>query len=345
MHGVGHEIFDAVARHHQWQYVVVPEQRDPDPAFPTVQFPNPEEKGALTLAMRTADLHGLSLVLASDPDADRFSVAVKIDGSWRQLTGNEIGFLFAQYVISETPKQDLHKTYLVNSTVSSQILAVMAEKEGFHFQDTLTGFKWIGNKAIDLKNQGFLVPFGYEEAIGFMFDIVNDKDGISAAVMFLQMYSKWFMDESPADRLAKGYEKYGYCKECNGYYKVDVAKVAEIFNRFRDTYEGNQPKTLGPFTVTYWRDLTLGYESSTPDNKSVLPQDAKSQMITGVMREQREEGAGEGEGVKTVRFTIRGSGTEPKLKLYIEGSGPSESLALAVASQCWTVLSTCLQLS
>lgn len=360
MHGVGYEIFDQLARHNGWDYIVVPQQRDPDPAFPTVQFPNPEEKGALLLAMQTADEHNIPLVLASDPDADRFSVAVKVPGrdsgqEWRQLTGNELGFLFAQYVISQTAHQDLPRTALVSSTVSSQILAVMARREGFNFHETLTGFKWIGNKAIDLKKQGFLVPFGYEEAIGFMFDVVNDKDGISAAVVFTQMYRDWFLGNGPGsetvvDRLRAGYQKYRHCSERNGYYRVAVRDVPQIFQRFRDSYHGDMPKYLGPFVVEYWRDLTLGYESSTVDHQSILPCDPTSQMITGVLRKEKEMGDKETEGSRTsgsltasARFTCRGSGTEPKLKVYVEGYGDSDEEACAVANLAWDTLAVCLQ--
>lgn len=332
MHGIGQEIFDKVLTlFTNVKAIPVPEQQHPDPKFPTVSFPNPEEKGALDLAVETAERNNVSLVVANDPDADRFSVAVKVDGKWQQLTGNEIGFLFGQYVIEKTPQDQLKDTYLVCSTVSSQIFSVMAEKEGFHFQDTLTGFKWIGNKSIDLQNAGYKVPFGYEEAIGYMFGLVNDKDGISAAVMWLQLYSSWFrnLGITPVDKLIQGYEKYGYSKEHNGYYKLDdLSKTAKIFAEIRNSFEGDKPESVGQFKVTYWRDLTLGYESSTEDFKSILPLDPSSQMITAVFTHNKD----------TVRFTCRGSGTEPKLKVYIEGKSPDEANAKWLAEQCWETL-------
>lgn len=334
VHGVGLEIFEkALAKFTNVQMKVVKKQQSPDPNFSTVSFPNPEEKGALDLAIKLAEESGVSLVVANDPDADRFSIAIKANGKWQQLTGNEIGFLFAQYIIEQTPKDELKNTWLVNSTVSSQILESMAKIDKFNFQDTLTGFKWIGNKAIDLKNEGYRVPFGYEEAIGFMFDLVNDKDGISAAVIWLQLYQKWFSDGllTPLDKLQQGYKKYGYFKECNGYYKLDdLAKTPQIFTEIRNSFSGHYPDTIGDFKVVYWRDLTLGYESTTKDFKSILPADPSSQMITAILESNQQH----------VRFTCRGSGTEPKLKIYIEGRGNSENEAVGIAKECWQILKT-----
>lgn len=328
VHGVGLEIVTkVVGQFSSPEWAVVEEQARPDPTFPTVVFPNPEEKGALDLATRRADALGYKLVLATDPDADRFSVAIKTD-RWVQLTGNEIGFLFAMWVIEQAP--NLANTYLVNSTVSSQVLAAMAAKDGFHFQDTLTGFKWIGNKAINLKQQGYAVPFGYEEAIGYMFDVVNDKDGVSAMAVFLQLYEKWFTGgASPLDKLAQGYERYGWFKEANGYYKLDdVSKTKLIFGEVRALFEGDAPTKVGPFDVEAWRDLTVGYDSTTPGGVPLLPVDPKSHMITAVLL----DGSGK------VRFTCRGSGTEPKLKVYIEGVGLTEAGAQLLARRCWEVL-------
>lgn len=344
MHGIGREIFDKIMKEFIFtegaKVIIAKEQSEPDPKFTTVKFPNPEEKGALDLAINKAESLGLNLVVATDPDADRFSVAIKAkqNDTWRQLTGNEIGFLFAMYVIEELTSQDqLPKTYLLNSTVSSQILASMAEYHGFNFKDTLTGFKWIGNKAVDLKKEGYHVPFGYEEAIGFMFDVVNDKDGISAVSIWLQLYEKWFSKgENVVDKLEEGYRKYGWFKECNGYYKLNnLSKTAEIFEHgVRGSFSGrNYPDKIGPLKVVAWRDLTIGYDSSTKDNVPSLPIDALSQMITGIV--QLEDSKLD----EVARFTCRGSGTEPKLKVYIEGkSNSSEEQATKLARLCWNTL-------
>lgn len=338
MHGIGLEIFSKIFKQFdapQEDVDVVPQQETPDPKFPSVPFPNPEEKGALDLAIARAEAQGMALVVANDPDADRFSVAIKRrNGHWQQLTGNEIGILFAAYVVEErTKKEDLSHTWLLNSTVSSQLLRLLAETAGCHFQDTLTGFKWIGNKAIDLKKEGESVPFGYEEAIGYMFSVVNDKDGVSAAAVWLQLYELWFGDgqQDAIEKLEQIYQKYGWFKECNGYYKLDTLKTPGIFQAIRDSFPGDAPTTLGDFNVSEWRDLTVGYELSTADHKPVLPVDPLSQMITAVLQPPHSN--------EQVRFTCRGSGTEPKLKVYIEGrSNGSEKKAQKIARDCWNTL-------
>ncbi|OBA22595.1 Phosphoglucomutase/phosphomannomutase [Metschnikowia bicuspidata var. bicuspidata NRRL YB-4993] len=344
MHGVGGEIFGRVCGEMGVRFDTVREQADPDPDFPTVRFPNPEEHGALDLAMARAQAQGLRLVVATDPDADRFAVAVQTRaGAWRQLTGNEVGTLFAAYVVEELVRKDqLARTCLVCSTVSSQMLRAMAAAAGCRFQDTLTGFKWIGNEAIALKAAGYAVPFGYEEAIGYMFLLVNDKDGISACVVWMRLYERWFASGStdPLEKLERLYATYGWFKECNGYYKLDdVATTARIFDgQIRASYDAtcDYPRTLGAFSVLEWRDLTVGFDSSTPDRRPVLPTDASAQMITAVLRLAGAPGEPDGD---TVRFTCRGSGTEPKLKVYIEGlSRASGERALALARKCWDTL-------
>ncbi|CAK7891998.1 phosphoribomutase [[Candida] anglica] len=345
VHGVGLDIFAKMYRQFfdsKDGFSVALEQAYPDPDFPTVSFPNPEEKGALDIAMQQADKLNRNLVVANDPDADRFSVAVKSSttGTWKQLTGNEIGFLFAMWTIEQTPKYDLEKTYLVNSTVSSQVLKSMADYHGFHFEDTLTGFKWIGNRAIELKKAGWKVPFGYEEAIGYMFGSVNDKDGIAASAIWLQLYQKWFANnqgKSALDKLVEGYERYGWFKECNGYYKLDdLSKTAKIFQTdIRQSFDGDFPNNIGDLEVISWRDLTIGYDSTTKSHKPKLPTDAKSQMITATVRPK------DGSKDESIRFTCRGSGTEPKLKVYIEAkSNLGEERATELARYCWDTLKT-----
>ena len=172
LHGVGFEIFERIASEvlglvEGRDYWCVSEHKQPDPAFPTVSFPNPEEAGALDLAIALADKNGISFVLGNDPDADRFSAAVKHQGKWRQLTGNEIGFLFAQFVWEKYQKESSefkleNPLALINSTVSSQMIKKLAGVEKFHYEDTLTGFKWLGNRARQLESSGYYVPFAYE---------------------------------------------------------------------------------------------------------------------------------------------------------------------------------------
>ena len=338
MHGVGYQFVEKLLKGvtPNENFVKVDGQCSPNPDFPTVKFPNPEENGALTLATETADKHNVNLVLANDPDADRFTAAFKSskENKWIQLSGNEIGILFADYVISLQDPSKLDKLYILNSTVSSQFIGSMAKKLGFNFKDTLTGFKWIGNEAIDLENQGFQVPFAYEEAIGFMFKTVHDKDGMAALLMFLQLYQKLIKEGlDPVAKLEQLYEKFGYFKQYNGYYITEKPNtIKDIFDNVIRSNDSSipYPKTLGNFSVIEWRDLTIGYDSTTEDNKPKLFVDPTSQMITCTLATGAEN--------ESIRFTARGSGTEPKLKVYIEAQASNEVRSLQLAEQVWVLL-------
>ncbi|KAK6363209.1 Phosphoglucomutase-3 [Orbilia blumenaviensis] len=325
MHGVGLEPAKQVVRILGVEdgVVVVEEQAKPDPDFPTVKFPNPEEKGALDLAMATADKHDITIVLANDPDADRFAAAEKVDGKWQILTGNQLGVLFASHMIS-TSSLPTSEVALLSSAVSTQMLAAMGQIDGFHHEETLTGFKWLGNIAQQITARGtHKAVYAFEEAIGYMFsDVVHDKDGIAALSVFITMLKKWTAEgTTPAGKLQQLYEKYGFFESCNGYVvspSPDVTK--RVFDGIRKLGDGSgkkYPGSLGEKEITYWRDLTEGYDSATTNGVPVLPVDKSSQMITV--------------GMDGVRFTIRGSGTEPKIKYYVEAKASGKEEAAKAA--------------
>ncbi|KAF8250127.1 hypothetical protein K440DRAFT_648917 [Wilcoxina mikolae CBS 423.85] len=302
--------------------VVVKEQAQPDPTFPTVRFPNPEEHSALDIAISTADAASIPFVLATDPDADRFAAAQKLaSGRWRILTGNELGILFAAqtldaYRLKAAPLDKLNKLCMLCSTVSSQMLKTMAAVEGFYFEETLTGFKWLGTRALELQTAGYDAVYAFEEAIGYMFSpVVYDKDGISAASVFITMAREWASQGlTPYDKLQQLYKKYGYFQSANSYFiSKSPALTKQVFAEIRAL--GNpHPKKLGERKVLWWRDLTAGFDSATADGKPTLPVSKSSQMITAEL-----EGG--------VRLTIRGSGTEPKIKMYIECKAETEEAA------------------
>lgn len=287
---------------------VVDQQAQPDPDFPTVKYPNPEEKGALDLAMSTADEKSISLIMANDPDADRFAVAEKVTDDWHQFTGDQVGVLLAYWTFSSISWQLTTDDIMLTTAVSSQMLSYMAEAEGFKVRETLTGFKWLGNVAQDLKEQGRRVHFAYEEALGYMFpSIVSDKDGITASVMFLSACSSW---GSPWAQLQKLYEKYGYFETTNTYWRSpNTQKTQSVFEAVRNL-EQPFPSHVGYRRVIRWRDLTNGYDSATEQNIPDLPTSATTQMITCWL-----DGSDSDDGI---RFTVRASGTEPKIKLYLE---------------------------
>jgi phosphoglucomutase len=301
---------------------VVQEQAHPDPNFPGLPFPNPEEKGSLDMAIWSADRHGVSFVLASDPDADRLAVVEKVDGNWYQYSGNELGILLASHIL-DNYDGDRKKLVMLASTVSSSMLATMAHKEGFVFEETLTGFKWMGNKALQLYDQGYAPRFAFEESLGYMIGaVVPDKDGIAAAAVFLGAAATWRKEKnmSPYEVLQHLYKKYGHFVDANTYaISPSPETTKSVFETIRAIGEPH-PKKLGSRKIHRWRDLTNGWDSATRDHKPVLPVDPTSQMLTAEL----ESGILD---VCKIRVTIRGSGTEPKIKIYIEAHAKQRETA------------------
>ena len=319
LHGVGLPFMRQVAKvipGYSWSMREVATQAKPDPEFPTVPFPNPEEKGALDLAKIEAKRTGCTFILANDPDADRFAVAERLEnGEWHQFTGNQVGVLLASHVL-ETYPGDKTKLAMLASTVSSRMLAVMADKEGFHFQETLTGFKWLGNVAQDLQRKGYDTVYAYEEALGYMFSsVVWDKDGIVTAAVFLKACLEWSRQGlTPWTKLQELYVKHGYFEDANTYLISPSPAITNVvFEKVRGMNNGHCPERVGKRNIRRWRDLTIGYDSGTTDNRPDLPVDASAQMITCEL--------------DGVVFTARGSGTEPKIKLYIEGKADTSQEA------------------
>lgn len=328
MHGVGKHIFDKIMKEiglvDTVDYITAEKQAYPDPAFPTAPFPNPEEHGALDVAIGLAKDEGIDLIVSTDPDADRFSMAFKQkDGTFRQLTGDEIGYLFAYYM-HQTDQSDKTKAGMVTSTVSSGLLKRLCDIEKRPFQEVLTGFKWIGNaaakKAVDEDDDTHII-FGYEEAIGYMFpSLLFDKDGISAAVVLLQLYK--FFNQDLESVLKEMFTKYGYFKQNNGYFVGTPEEQASSFKIMRGwlnteyVEKKQQDKTKickfgDHFVIKSFRDLTKAVQF-TDEGESIdcdLPTGG-GDMITFWFKTEDNK--------NELRATIRGSGTEPKLKIYIE---------------------------
>ncbi|KAL8713887.1 MAG: hypothetical protein Q9220_002033 [cf. Caloplaca sp. 1 TL-2023] len=310
MHGVGFSYMVSAAdvAGMKGSMITVREQVQPDPNFPTVRYPNPEEKGALDLAIQTANKYNVSLILANDPDADRFAAAEKVDNVWHQFTGDQMGALLADWTVSSLSSPVTADDVLLTSAVSSEMLKFMAKAKGFSVVETLTGFKWLGNVARQLQESGKRVHFAYEEALGYMFpELVHDKDGIAAAVIFLQASASW---GSPWAKLQHLYGEYGYFNTVNTYWRSpNLQKTQAAFERVRSLGQP-YPDLVGSRRVIRWRDLTKGYDSSTEKNVPDLPASASTQMITCWL-----DGQGSDDGI---RFTVRASGTEPKIKIYLE---------------------------
>jgi len=307
-------------------YVPVEEQQQPDPEFPTVRFPNPEEKGALDLALKTANREGASYVLSQDPDSDRFSAAEKgTNGEWTTFTGDQLGVIFGHRALElyKATGKPVDKLAMVASTVSSKMLQAVAKTEGFRFVECLTGFKFIGNTALDLVKQGYEVPFGYEEAIGFMFGSeIRDKDGIAATVSFAEIVTALHSEGKTVQaHLQELYDRYGYFQTSNSYFIcTDPSTVDMIFARIRSwnadehaSPSPSYPLEIANLTVTSVVDLTIGYDSTNPPTyKPSLP------LSSGHMIQLSAENKTDG---TRIVLTTRTSGTEPKIKYYLEGCG------------------------
>jgi len=297
MHGVGRDVLLAAFGRAGFPAPnVVVEQGEPDPDFPTVAFPNPEEPGALDLALARARAAAADVVLANDPDADRLGVAVPTaDGAdWRALSGDEIGALLADHVLRNTEGDD---RLVVTTVVSSRLLGRMAAAHGVHFAETLTGFKWIARPALTHPEWRFV--FGYEEALGYLVgDVVLDKDGIGAALAFAGLVADLkTRDQTVHDRLAALAEEHGLHATRALTLRFDgEGGLARITARMAGVRR-DLPGTLGGRAVEQVRDLL---------DDPWLP-------VTDALLFSLDGGS---------RVVMRPSGTEPKLKCYLEVVAP-----------------------
>lgn len=315
MHGVGYEFVCHTLKAFDFREPIpVAEQVRPDPDFPTVKYPNPEEgEGALKLAMETADKNRSKVILANDPDADRLAVAEKTESGWQVFSGNEIGAFLGWWCWTcwrhKHPDVNLSDLYMMASTVSSKILQAIARKEGFNFIETLTGFKWMGNTADELLHKGKHVLFAFEEAIGYMCgSTVLDKDGVTAAAVVAELVNYLYSNQTTlSQQLQIIYKRYGYHLNHNSYFLChDADTIKAMFERLRNfDGAGGYPTKCGEFEIVHVRDLTVGYDSETEDQKPTLPSSKSSQMITFKF-------------ANGCVATLRTSGTEPKIKYYTE---------------------------
>lgn len=300
MHGVGWETARAVFTAAGFREpAVVPEQIEPDGAFPTVSFPNPEEPGAMDLSIARGVAVGADLVIANDPDADRLALAIPDGaGSFRRLSGNEVGWLLGWRAAARAAAAGTTGV-LAASIVSSPALSRVAEQHGLGYQDTLTGFKWV-SRVPDLL-------FGYEEALGYLVDpqVVRDKDGISAALELLSLATELAADgRTIADQLDAFAERFGAFASGQVATRVDdLARIGEIMASLRSA----APTELGGVAVTATTDFLDGVEGFPPSD---------------ILRFDLDGGA---------RVIVRPSGTEPKVKVYIDtvAATPAEASALA----------------
>ncbi len=246
---------------------IVPEQAMPDGRFPTVRFPNPEEPGALDLAVALARERDADLILANDPDGDRLAVAVPAGDRWRQLTGNQVGVLMADHILRNQPRQPEPPPIVLSSVVSTPLLGEMAAAHGAHWEPTLTGFKWIWNAALALQDEGRgRFVFGFEEALGYSVgQVVRDKDGMSAAVVLADLSAEantagltlW-------DLLADLAERHGLWVSAQHSVARPGADGRSEIGGAVDRVAASPPRSLGGMTVTDVVDLRRGGGTRPP---------------------------------------------------------------------------------
>ncbi len=290
MHGVGKDTLLAAFAHAGFpEPVLVAEQADPDPDFPTVAFPNPEEPGAMDLAFAKARETNPDLIIANDPDADRCAVAVRDGADWRMLRGDEVGALLAAHLV----KRGARGTFAA-SIVSSSLIGRIAARANLPYEETLTGFKWIA------RVDG--LRYGYEEALGYCVDPdgVRDKDGITAALLITELASELKgQNRTLLDLLDDLAVEHGLHATDQLSVRVDdLSLIADAMRRLRE----QPPTTLAALAVTKSEDLTQGTEG-------LPPTDGLRYTLEGA------------------RVIVRPSGTEPKLKCYLEVVVPVASHA------------------
>ena len=289
LHGVGKEVFVDVFQKAGFENLtVVKSQAEPDPDFPTVSFPNPEEEGALDLAIELAVEKNADLVLANDPDADRLAVVVNHKDNWCRLNGNEIGVLLAEHILSKGQGED---RLVVTTVVSSRLLSKIADFHKVKYAETLTGFKWIVRPGLEDKNSRFV--FGYEEALGFALgDSVRDKDGITSALAFAELAAELKAeDKTVMDLLDELWNRHGVHKTALFTKRLDAE--TDISADFMSPWRTSPPERIGEFVVIESIDL-LTPESGLPATDALV-----FNILNG-------------------RIVIRPSGTEPMVKAYVE---------------------------
>ncbi|MFK8047973.1 MAG: phospho-sugar mutase [Halioglobus sp.] len=302
MHGVGAPIAESMLADAGFGSVYsVASQREPDGTFPTVNFPNPEEPGAMDAVIALAREHGATLACANDPDADRLAVAVRTqEGEYEMLTGDMIGVLLADYLL----QMDHDFVPIVCTTiVSSRLLKELAESAGADFHETLTGFKWLANVAMDNEDAAgkrqFL--FAYEEALGYApGKQVRDKDGLSALLAFAQMADKLAQRGCTVlDHLEDIYRRFGIY--LTGQRSIALKPGAGSIG---DALRANPPGDIAGLPLHYCDDLSQGLRIYANGNTQSLGFPVSDVLIYRT--------------TDNSRVIVRPSGTEPKVKCYYE---------------------------
>jgi phosphomannomutase len=317
LHGVGDRLVRrALAEAGFSEVSSVPEQAEPDGSFPTLTFPNPEEPGVMDRAIALAERRAAAIVLANDPDADRLAVAVPEKGGYVQLTGNQLGALLGHYLLVErAPAARAARAgrprAVLASIVSSPLLGRIAADLGVHYEETLTGFKWIANRALALEREGYEFVFGYEEALGYCIgDVVRDKDGISAAVLAAEIAAVLRgRGTTISDYLAAIARRWGVYASAQINVVRRGAEGAAAIRAAMDRLRAAPPGAVADERVVAIAD----YQGRVRLDRRTGTAEGLALPASLVVALELESGA---------RIVARPSGTEPKAKIYIDVREP-----------------------
>ncbi|UUM33002.1 phospho-sugar mutase [Vibrio japonicus] len=315
MHGVGAQMAETLLQDAGFNKVYsVKEQREPDGTFPTVNFPNPEEAGAMDMVVALAQANNADLACANDPDADRFAVSVRTpDGEYQMLTGDQVGALFGEYLLSKTEGS---KQLVGNTIVSSTLLSKIAKAHGATYYQTLTGFKWLTNIAMQLQSDDKQFLFAYEEALGYTVgNKVWDKDGLSAIVAFAQLTAELkSQGKTIWDQLEAIYRQHGMHFNVQHSSKLDP-KDPPVGDKLR----ANPPTMIAGRKVEIVEDLKTLVKTYSDGKTESIDLPASDVLIYHLSGD--------------ARVIVRPSGTEPKLKCYyevVEPFAPEDSFSESI---------------
>ncbi|NLJ81354.1 MAG: phospho-sugar mutase [Firmicutes bacterium] len=318
LHGTGARFVPEVLKRAGFKKIeTVAEQMIPDGNFPTVRFPNPQETASFRLGFQYAAKQPFDLIIATDPDADRMGAAVNQKGDWVLLDGNHIGILLLDFILSRLPAGELQEAVVIKTIVTTEMTEPIAEKYGVEVYNTLTGFKYIGALMDQLAAEGKHFLFGFEESYGYLAGTaIRDKDAVLASLLIAQaaaFYQKKGL--SLQDRLEELMQEHGYYLQDQVAYSFSTSREAERSQEFIRQLQQAPIEKIGAEKVLkvldYDRSKSLDLRTA---KESVLdfPQERALQWITE----------------KNSKITLRPSGTEPKMKLYLEVADSAQNRAL-----------------
>lgn len=312
MHGVGYSAVQRALAPTAHRCIGVPSQVEPDGHFPTVPFPNPEESGALNEAIKVAEVHGISVILANDPDADRLAVALPLPddpSAYQRLTGDQIGLILAHYLLNNSHTTE--NTLVANTIVSSSQLRQIALHHGVQYATTLTGFKWLANLSLEhAQAHGERMLLGYEEALGYSIGgLVNDKDGISALLIMADAIGYYASQgQTLWDVLDDLAIQYGLGLSSQRSLRFEGIDGIQQMSALMDQFRHSPFSTLAGSIVLSVEDYLLGQKTMSDGTTEALTLPKSNVLVYWLSNQER--------------VIIRPSGTEPKIKLYFEAIQP-----------------------